>query len=212
MSIRVLIADDHAVVRRGVRQILMEDGEIQTIDEAGSRQETLQLLQENEYDILLLDIAMPDGSGLDVLDWLQKNEVHPRVLVLSMYPEKQYALRALKSGAVGYLTKESLPEELLDAVRRVADGGRYISRCLAETLAEIVANNHAPRPAHETLSQREYQVMIQLAAGCSLSEIASQLDLSVSTVSTYRQRILDKLGVRNTAEVIRYALEHHLTE
>jgi two-component system, NarL family, invasion response regulator UvrY len=212
MSMRVLIADDHAVVRRGVRQILAEDKTIQTIDEAASGQETLRLLQEKDYDLLLLDIAMPDKNGLEVLNILHKNPQHPRVLILSIYPEKQYALRALKTGAGGYLTKDSLPEELLEAVHVVAQGGRYISHCLAETLADMMTGNGALIAPHELLSEREYQVMIRLAAGQTAVKIASSLSLSVSTVSTYRRRILEKLRLHNTAEIIRYAIEHQLAK
>lgn len=212
MGIRVLIADDHAVVRRGLRQILQEDERIHIVDEASTGREALSMARAHHYDIILLDISMPDGGGLDVLGALCEQTPRPRVLVLSMYPEKQYAMRALKSGAGGYLTKDSMPDELLAAVHKVADGERYISQVLAEELAGIVLGKGESRAPHQDLSEREFQVMRLLAAGKSVGEIAADLALSVSTVSTYRARVLKKLEVRNTAEVILYAVQHGLMD
>jgi len=208
--IRVFIADDHAVVRRGVENILTEDADILLVGEAGSGRETLQLLREKSCDVLLLDIAMPDGNGFDVLEQLKSMQSpRPKVLVLSMYPEKQYARRALIAGAQGYLTKDSLPAELLVAIRKVAGGGKYIGQSLAEDLAEDLASNSDSLP-HQKLSEREAQVMNMLATGKSMPEIAGALLLSESTARTYRSRILKKLGVRNTAEIIRYVIQHDL--
>ena len=212
MAIRVLVADDHAVVRKGVLQILAEDPEILVADEAASGREALRAIQEKKYDVLLLDIAMPEGGGLEVLDELYRHAAHPHVLILSMYSEKQYALRALKSGADGYLTKDSLPTELLAAVRKVAAGRKYVSQALAEELAVALADNGDAKAPHQNLSGREYQVMCLLAEGKPVAQIALDLAISVSTVSTYRTRILEKLGVSNTAEIIRYAIQHGLVE
>jgi two-component system invasion response regulator UvrY len=209
--IRVLVADDHAVVRRGVLQILEDTPDMVAAGEACTGREVLRAVQEHDYDVLVLDIAMPDGSGLEVLKQLQTLKPNLRVLILSMYPEKQYAVRALKAGAAGYLTKESAPGELIAAIRQVARGGRYVTRSLAETLAAELGGEMAKEP-HETLSDREYQVMCLLAAGKTVTEIATELSLSVKTVSTYRTRILDKLNLKSTAEIIRYALERRLVK
>jgi two-component system, NarL family, invasion response regulator UvrY len=212
MAIRVLVADDHAVVRKGVLQILSEEPDILAGDEAASGHEVLRLLLEKDYDVLLLDIAMPDGSGLDVLEELRKRSAVPHVLILSMYSEKQYAVRALKSGADGYLTKDSLPAELLAAVRKVAAGRKYVSQALAEQMVVELAGSGAADLPHKNLSGREYQVMCLLAAGKPVSQIAAELSLSVSTITTYRSRILEKLGLKNTAEVIRYVIQNELLD
>jgi two-component system, NarL family, invasion response regulator UvrY len=212
MKMRVLVADDHAVVRKGVLQILAEDPSITLVDEATSGREVLRMLQEKEYDVLLLDIAMPGGSGLGVLEDLRRQSSHPHVLILSMYSEKQYARRVLKSGADGYLTKDSLPEELLAAIHKVAGGRKYVSQVLAEELAVELSGDGTGEPLHTRLSGREYEVMCLLAAGKEVGEIASELSLSVSTISTYRRRILEKLELKNTAEVIGYAIRHGLVE
>ncbi len=212
MELRVLVADDHAVVRKGVLQILAEDPDVMRADEAASGREALRAIQENEYDVLLLDIAMPEGGGLEVLEELRKRASSPHVLILSMYSEKQYALRALKSGADGYLTKDSLPAELLAAIHRVAAGRKYVNQELAEELVLELAGNGPADAPHKQLSGREYQVMCLLATGKTVAQIAAELGLSVSTISTYRLRILEKLGVKNTAGVIRYAIQHGLVE
>lgn len=209
--IRVLVADDHAVVRRGVLQILDEAPDMFAAGEASTGRQVLREVHKHDYDVLVLDIAMPDGSGLEVLRQLQTLEPKLRVLILSMYPEKQYAVRALKAGAAGYLTKESAPDELVVAIRRVAQGGKYITQSLTEELVAELAGK-AEKLLHETLSDREYQVMTLLATGKSVTDIATELSLSVKTISTYRARILDKLNLRNTAEIIRYAFEHGLVE
>jgi len=209
--IRVLVADDHAVVRRGVLQILEEAPDVIAAGEASTGRQVLQEVQEHEYDVLVLDIAMPDGGGLEILRQLQTLKPGIRVLILSMYPEQQYAVRTLKAGAAGYLTKESAPDELVAAVRQVAAGGRYITRSLAQTLADELGSK-GDKEAHETLSNREYQVMTLLAAGKTVTDIATELSLSVKTISTYRARILGKLGAESTTEIIRYAFEHGLVD
>jgi len=209
--IRVLVADDHAVVRRGVVQILAESPHIVVAGEASCGSEVLRAVRENDYDIVLLDIAMPGGSGLEVLKQLHSLRPDVQVLILSMYPEKQYAMRALRAGAAGYLTKDSAPDELIDAIDRISRGDKYITRSLAQELASELGGN-ADKELHEALSDREYQVMRLLAAGKSVSEIAAQLSLSVKTVSTYRTRILEKLDLKTTAEIMHYALERGLVE
>ncbi len=209
--IRVFVADDHAVVRRGVLQILAEAPDMVAAGEASTGREVLQAVRQHDYDVLVLDIAMPDTNGLEVLNQLRTLKPDLRVLILSMYPERQYAVRALKAGAAGYLTKESAPDELIGAIRKVAQGGKYVTQSLAERLAAALGGELGKEP-HETLSAREYQVLRLLAAGKTVSDIATELSLSVKTVSTYRTRILEKLDLRNTAEIIRYAFEHGLAE
>jgi DNA-binding NarL/FixJ family response regulator len=179
--------------------------------EASTGRQVLQAVQERDYDVLVLDIAMPDGGGLEVLKQLQSLKPDLPVLILSMYSEKQYAVRALRAGAAGYLTKESAPEELIAAIHRAAQGGRYVTQSLAEELAAALGDEFEREP-HETLSDREYQVMGLLATGKTVTEIAKELSLSVKTISTYRARILDKLNLTSTAEIIRYALERGLVE
>jgi len=209
--IRVLVADDHAVVRRGVVQILDEAPDLVAAGEASSGRQVLQKVQENDYDVLVLDIGMPDGSGLEVLHQLRTLRPELRVLILSMYPERQYALRALKAGAAGYLTKESAPDELVAAVRRIAQGGKYITQSLAEELTAALVGETEKSP-EEILSDREFQVVCMLAEGKTVAGIAEDLSLSVKTISTYRARVLEKLNLSNTAEIIRYAFEHKLVE
>jgi two-component system invasion response regulator UvrY len=207
--IKILIADDHAVVRRGIRQILAEAPLDVSVDEAGSAGETMKAVKDNNYDIVLLDIAFADGSGLDVLRQIHAHKAQTRVLLLSMYPEEQYALRALRSGASGYLCKDSVADELIFAIQKVAAGGKYITPSLAERLADEI-NIDSIKSLHETLSEREYQIMACLAAGKSIGVIAEELALSPKTISTYRARVLEKLNLKSTADIIRYALENRL--
>jgi two-component system invasion response regulator UvrY len=207
--IRVLVADDHAVVRRGVLQILDEAPDLVAAGEASTGLQTLQAVRQTQPDVLLLDIAMPDLGGLEVLGQLQAYRPDLPVLILSMYPEKQYALRALRGGAAGYLTKDSAPDELVDAIRRVAGGGKYVTPSLAEQLADQLTGAPDKEP-HESLSDREFQVLRALAAGKTVGQIADDLSLSVKTISTYRTRVLRKLNLETTAELIRYAIERGL--
>ncbi|MCX7960537.1 MAG: response regulator transcription factor [Burkholderiales bacterium] len=209
--IRLAIADDHAVVRRGMRQIVAEGGDIEIVGEAADYAELVALLRRHACDVLLLDIAMPGKNGIEILKSVRALYPRLRVLVLSMYPEELYALRALRAGAAGYLTKSSAPEKLLEAIRQVAAGRRFITPQLAEALAERIADP-AERAPHETLTDREFQVLRLLAAGRKLSEVAAELSLSPKTVSVYRARVLEKLRVRTNAELARYALEHGLIE
>lgn len=209
--IRVVVADDHAVVRRGLIQILAEVADIDVVAEAATGAEVLRRVQENDCDVVVLDVAMPNGGGIEILDRLRRLRPQVAVLILSVYPEDQYALRALKAGASGYLTKASAPEELTRAIRQVARGRRYITTSLAEVLAAELGREAEKEP-HESLSEREYQVMCLLARGKSVSDIAGELSLSVKTVSTYRRRLLEKLELQTTADIIRYAFQHRLVE
>ena len=209
--IRTLIADDHAVVRQGLRQILQDTTDMQVTGEAASGPETLDRVRDDSYDVVVLDITMPGRSGFDVLKELRVERPELPVLVLSMHPEEQFAVRLLKAGAAGYLNKESAPEELVKAIRKVVAGGRYVSPTLAEKLAfEIDAGSD--RLAHETLSDREFQVMRMMASGKTVKEIAAELALSVKTISTYRARILTKMNLHTNAELIHYAITNQLVE
>jgi DNA-binding NarL/FixJ family response regulator len=209
--IRLAIADDHAIVRRGMRQIVSEARDIEVVGEAADGGELAALLRTRECDVLLLDIAMPGRNGIEILKSLRERHPRLRVLVLSMYGEEQYGVRALRAGAAGYLTKASAPEKLLEAIRQVAAGRRYITPRLAECLAERLAEPEAGLP-HERLSDREFETLRLLASGRKLSEVATELALSPKTVSVYRARVLEKLGLRTNAELARYALEHRLLE
>ncbi len=207
--IRVCIADDHAVVRKGLRRILEETPDMTVSGEAGNGQELLDKVSRVPCDVALLDIAMPGRDGLETLKLLKKERPGLPVLVLSMYPEEQYAVRALKNGASGYLTKESAPDELVLAVRRVSQGRKYVSASLAERLADELGDGG--RKLHERLSDREYQVLCMIGAGKTVSEIGSELSLSVKTISTYRTHILAKMKLKNNSEIIRYVLQNALS-
>jgi DNA-binding NarL/FixJ family response regulator len=207
--IKILIADDHPVVRQGIKQILAETRDLVVADEAASGQEVMKKVMKNDYDVILLDISMPERNGLDILRELKSKKSKPAVLILSIYPEDQYAVRVLKLGAAGYLTKESVPEELISAIRKVAQGRKYISATLAEKLA-IDLEINTEKPPHENLSDREYQVLCMLASGKRLKDIGDDLNLSIKTISTYRTRILEKMKMGNNAELIRYALQNNL--
>lgn len=208
---RVLIADDHAVFRRGLKETIRDSFPRVTFGEAGTAEETLACVKNHDWDIVVLDISMPGKSGLDILADLKRWRPKLPVLFLSMHPEEQYARRSLKAGAAGYLTKESVPDEMKTAVRRVLAGGRYVSAALAEKLAFDLARE-AERPLHELLSEREFQVLRMIAQGKTVKTIADELSLSVKTVSTYRARILEKTGMKTTAELIRYALQSQLVD
>ncbi len=206
---KILIADDHAVVRRGVREILEDTPLGLQVEEASSAVETLKAIREINYDIVLLDISFPDGNGLDVLQQILSSSPQTRVLLLSMYPEEQYAQRAFRLGASGYLTKDSAPTELVIAIQKVSVGGKYITQALAERLAEEIAGQVDKAP-HETLSNREFQVLTRLGSGKTISGIAAELSLSPKTVSTYRSRLLEKLNLKTTSDIIHYVIENRL--
>jgi len=209
--IRVLIADDHAIVREGLKQILQEASDIVISDEAGDGPEALSKAFNNDYDVVLLDITMPSGSGLDVLKQLKSEKPKLPVLILTIHPEERYAVRVLRAGASGYITKNSPPDELIAAVRKVSGGGIYVSPALAEKLAfELKTNTN--KPLHEMLSDREYQVMHMIASGKTVKEIAEELLLSIKTISTYREHVLTKMNMKNNVEITHYAIEHGLID
>jgi two-component system invasion response regulator UvrY len=207
--VRILIVDDHAIVRVGLKQILLEDREDFIFGEAGSAPEAFKLLSEKPWDIILLDINLPNKNGIEILKQIRTTNKEVPVFVLSMYPEDQYAVRALRAGASGYMTKEMAPEYLLDAITKVAAGGRYISPELAEQLAKDIQTGGNQQP-HTILTDREYEIFKLIASGKTVSEIARELSLSVKTVSTYRSRILSKMDLRNNAEITYYAIKYDL--
>jgi two-component system invasion response regulator UvrY len=199
------------VVRHGLKQILADEFKRAAFGEARNAQEALDLVWKENWDIAILDITMPGRSGLDVLREIKKSKPRLPVLVLSMHPENQFAVRVLKRGASGYMTKESAPVELVGAVKKVMAGGRYVSTSLAEKLATYLSGD-SNKPLQELLSDREFQVLRLIASGKIVSEIARELSLSVKTISTYRSRILEKMGLRNNAELMHYAMQHQLVE
>lgn len=205
--INVLIVDDHPIVREGLKQILKGTVDIKVTAEANNGQEALEKILQHDLDVVLLDISMPGRSGLDILRELKGIKSGLHVLILSTFSEQQYAVRALKAGASGYLTKESAPDELIAAIRKVSLGGKYLSMALAEKLAEVLAGDNNKLP-HEALSDREHQVMCMIASGKTVKEIAAELSLSVKTISTYRRRILEKMKMKNNAEITHYAIHH----
>src|ERR1041384_1303522 len=206
---RILIADDHAVVRRGLSEIMADEYDPLTIGEAQNAEATLRLVLEQTWDIVVLDISMPGKNGLEVLKELKQLRPKLPVLILTAHPEEQYALRVLKAGAAGYMTKESAPEHLIEAVRKVTRGERYISPALIDILATSIGVN-VTQPPHESLSDREYQVLCLIASGKSVGQIAAELSLSAKTISTYRARILEKMGMKTNAELTHYAISNKL--
>ncbi len=207
--IKVLITDDHPVVRQGLKNVLEACPDIKVTGEAGQGSELLEKVIHNDYDVILLDISLPGRNGLDLLKEIKSINQSIAVLMLSIYPEEHYALRTLKLGASGYLMKSIAPDELITAVKRVAQGKKYITSTLAETLAFNINNE---KPLYKTLSNREIEIMCLLAEGKSPSEIAEKLSLSVKTISTYRKRILIKMNIKTTSEIIRYAIKAGLVE
>src|ERR1044071_186308 len=210
-DLKILLADDHAVVRSGLKQSLADECRRATFGEASNAHEALTLLGKEKWDVVLLDITMQGRSGLDVLREIKKLRPRLPVLVLSMHPENQFAVRVLKKGASGYITKESAPEELVGAINKVIAGGCYVSAALAETLAFRLSSD-TQKPPQELLSDREYDVLRLIGSGKLAGEIARELSLSVKTISTYRARILEKMGMKNNAQLMRYAMEHELVE
>ncbi|MCP9496323.1 MAG: response regulator transcription factor [Pyrinomonadaceae bacterium MAG19_C2-C3] len=209
--IKILIADDHAIVRQGLKQTVADQPDMTVAGEAQNAQETLRLVREQQWDVVVLDITMPDRSGLDLLTELKRMRPELPVLILSMHSEEQFAVRALKAKASGYITKQSAPKELVQAIRKVHCGGKYVSPSLAETLAFELGDDTG-RAAHEKLSDREYQVLRMIAAGRTPKEIAAELNLSEKTVATYRMRVLEKMNMKRNAELVRYAVENRLVE
>ena len=209
--IRVLIADDHAIVRQGLRQILSDTPDLTVAGEAENGVQAVQMVRAGDWDVVLMDVSMPDRNGIDALKLIKKEFPRLPVLILSMYPEEQYAIRALKAGAAGYLTKQSAPELLVTAIRQVASGKKYVSPSLAEELANAIGDD-SERPPHEKLSDREYLTLCMIASGKTPAEIAEALNLSVKTVSVYRASLLEKMNLRNNAELTHYGLKHGLAE
>lgn len=209
--IKVLIADDHPIVRQGLRLILSGTADMEVVGEAVNGQEALDQVRRGGWDVLVLDITMPGRSGFDILKELKYEQPDLPVLVLSIHAEEQLAVRVLKAGASGYVTKENAPNELVKAIRKVVSGGRYVSPGLAESLA-FGLDTTSDQPRYEALSDREFQVMQLMASGKTLTEIAEDLLLSAKTISTYRTRLMEKLNLKSNAELIRYAIEHGLVE
>lgn len=207
--LRILIADDHPIVRRGLKQILCDEPDISIVGEAQSADEVLELVRNKHWDAVILDITMPGRGGLDTLEELKRQYPDLPVLMLSMHPEDQYAARAFKAGAAGYMTKESALDELVKAIRKITKGGRYVSEAFAE---KLVASMREERPAQDSLSAREYQVMLMIASGKTLSQIAAEMMLSIKTISTYRSRILEKMQMKSNAEITHYAIKNGLVE
>ena len=209
--LKILIADDHPIVRRGLKQTVAETSDMVVADEASDGQEVLSKVRTGDYDVLVLDVSMPGINGLDILRQLKNEKPGLPVLMLSIHPEEQYAARALRSGASGYLTKESAPDELVAAIRKVSMGGRYVSSSLAERLAFDLGKSGEQLP-HQTLSNREYQVMCMIASGKTITEIAEELSLSDKTISTYRSRVLEKMEMKNNAELTYYAIKNKMVD
>ena len=209
--LRILIADDHPVFRQGLRQIINEASDMVVTYEVSEGLEVLDTVRAGSCDVVLLDISLPGINGIDILKQLKKERPGLPVLMLTMHPEEQYAMRALKAGASGYLTKESTPDELVLAIRKVSAGGKYVSSSLAEKLAYELGRIDKQTP-HESLSDREYQIMILIASGKTVTEIAKELSLSIKTISTYRARILEKMGIKNNAELTYYAIKNQLVD
>lgn len=211
MMINVLVVDDHALIRKGMKQILDDTSDIRITGEAESGMQAIKMVRENKYDLALLDITLPDKYGIDVLRQLKLQCPSLPILILSMHPDEQYAMRSIRAGAAGYMNKQSAPSQLVTAIRQVASGRKYISGELAEQLANEMANDKQ-EVTHQILSNREYQTLCLMAAGKSLSEMADIMSLSAKTVSVYRARMLEKMKLRNNAEAVRYAIDHHLIE
>lgn len=209
--IRVVLADDHTIVRTGLKEILADTGDIEVVGEATNGHEVLSSIRGTDFDVLVLDMSMPGRSGIDLIKQVKSEKPKLRILVLSMHSEEQYAVRALKAGASGYLTKESAADELVAAIRRIAGGGAFVSPETAERLA-LGLNPAAEAAPHTLLSDREYQIFEMIAVGRSISEIAAQLALSVKTVSTHKTRILQKMNATSQADLIRYAIRHKLID
>lgn len=207
--IKILIADDHAIVRRGLVQILQEEFPSAEIMEVVNGNEAVEQANSKTWDIILLDISMPGRNGIEILKQIRTNGIKAPILMLSMHSEEQYALRVLKAGASGFLSKQTATDELLIAVRKVLSGKKYITSTVAEKLAESIGENET-KLSHEQLSDREMQVLQLIATGKTVSEIAEEISLSVNTISTYRARILEKLGLQHNAELTRYAIDHNL--
>lgn len=208
-KLKILIVDDHTLFRKGLKEILLDTPYIKECKEAKSGYEAIDILSKENVDIVFLDIAMPDMDGIETLKKIKTEHPETKILMLSMYPEEQYAIRSLKYGAVGYITKSADPEQLLEAVNKIIKGGKYVPKAFSEKLLHYI-DKSKEIPPHEKLSEREFQVFLMIARGKSLIEISKELSISIKTVSTYRARILEKLELENNAEIINYAIKHGL--
>lgn len=209
--IKILVVDDHALIRKGLKQLLADSPGLQVTGEAESGMQAIGMMRKNHFDLVLLDIALPDKHGIDVLKQLRAEQPDIKIILLSMYPEDQYGLRALKAGASGYINKQSAPEKLVGAIQQVINGKKYISDNLAEQLLNNLIGD-APESMHQCLSNREYQTLCLMASGKSLTEISEIMLLSPKTVSVYRARMLEKMNFKNNAEAVHYAIAHHLVD
>jgi two-component system invasion response regulator UvrY len=210
--INVLVVDDHALIRKGMRQILDDTSDMRVTGEAETGIQAIKMVRENKYDMVLLDLTLPDRHGMDVLKQLKAESPTLPVLILSMHPEDQYAMRSIRGGAAGYLNKQSAPSQLVTAIRHVASGRKFISNTLAEQLVNELTQDTPREVSHKILSNREYQTLCLMAAGKSLSEMADIMSLSAKTVSVYRARMLEKMHLKNNAEAVRYAINHRLID
>jgi DNA-binding NarL/FixJ family response regulator len=208
--IRVVIADDHQILREGLKQLLLAAGDLDVVGEASDGHEVIERIRALDFDVLLLDLSMPGKSGMELIRQVKTERPKLRILVLSMHEEHQYAVRAIRAGASGYLTKESAASQLVVAIRKVAAGGAFISAEVAEHLAHDAMPHAVDRPRHAALSDREFQVFTRLVSGESVTDIAAALHLSAKTISTHKARLMEKLGIDNNAELVRYAVEHRL--
>jgi two-component system invasion response regulator UvrY len=208
-KLKVIITDDHRIVRAGIKQIVEDCPEMAPADEASDGQDLLEKVRKNQYDAILLDLALPGRDGLEILKQLKAEKCPAPVLMLSVYPEEQYAIRALKAGAAGYLTKATAPEELIEAIKKITSGKRYITASIAEHLADNIYHD-TDRPPHEYLSDREFQILCKISSGKTVSDIAGEMFLNVKTVSHYRRRILEKMNMKTTSELTHYAIKHNL--
>ncbi len=209
--IRILIADDHAIVRAGLKQFIADQPDMEVAGEAATGNEAIALVRANEFDVMLLDISMPDKNGIDTLKTVKQARPDLPILMLSGYTEDQYAVNLLRAGAAGYINKESASNQLVGAIRTVVRGRKFVSPALAQILADGVSGD-ADRPLHEELSQREFQIFCKLAGGAAVSKIADELHLSVKTVSTYRTRVLEKMGMKSNADLTYYAIKNGLID
>lgn len=207
-KIRILIADDHPIIRKGLSQIINDEPDMEVVSEVSDGYEALEKLRKQKFDIAILDISMPKKTGVEILEQLKLEKIKTRILILSVYSEEQYALRVIKTGAKGYLTKESAPDELVKAIRKIIEGETYISAIIAEkVLSDIIVDN---RKLHQSLSNREYSVMLMIAKGMTLKEMSYQLNINVKTISTYRKRVMDKMKMNSNAQLILYCQDNKL--
>ena len=211
MGIKVLIVDDHAILRRGLRQIVSEAGDIEVVGEASNSAEAMRFVRDSECEVVLLDITMPDRNGIETLQLIKKEKPRVAVLMLSMHPESQYAVRALRAGAAGYLNKQAVPSQLAAAIRQVHQGRKFLTETVAEELAQTL-NQDPFAPLHQSLSNREFETLRLLASGHTLTQTAEHMAISVKTVSVYRARLLEKLGMKNNAELTHYAIKNNLVD